>query len=351
MRYFWPLPPKGNHKSFRIMRRENGRHTQVKDPRLDSINSLYKAGTIDAQSAHAQVENLVLSLRKAERPDATRYLDSNLDIFERYWKEEYEGRDILPSSRQTARASFKRALALLNELDLAVADAKVVQQRIFALPHKRRMHVVLALNALFKFVKRPHQFEVGKRQRIERVRHLSSKEFRLVLPKIIHPLVRTLAGAAFATGCRVGELFALSHYSETTRQVTIFSQVDRKAVERAPKTGQRTAVVIMEFEKELRMWLATPLEERLTIRNVRLADYVRRACVDAFPNQPDKHCHFYDLRHSYAIHFLSLGASLSLVAQALGNSEEVCRQHYTGFVMSDEGAALMNALQEKRRRA
>lgn len=348
MRYFWPLPPKGAHKSFRIMCRENGKHSQVKDPRLASINALYKAGTIDAENALRQVEDLVKRLRDSERPDRTEYLDSNLDIFDRYWKEEYEGRDILPTSRQTAKSSFKRALALLGQLDLATASEKDVQKRIFALPHKRRMHVVLALNALFKFVGRGHHFEIGKNLRIERVRHLSLKEFQQVLPKI-HTLVRTMAAAAFATGCRVGELFALSHYSEITRQVTIFSQIDRKSAERRPKTGQRTAVIVKELEKELKAWLAMPMEDRLALRNVRLADYLQRACKEVFPSRPDKHCHFYDLRHSYAIHFLSLGASVSLVAQALGNSEDVCRRHYTGFIMSDEGAALLNSLQDRKK--
>lgn len=331
------------------MSREGKKFAQVKDPRLDAINKLYKAGALDAQNAQRQVEDLVGALRKAERPDAAQYLDSNIDIFERYWKEEYEGRDILPTSRQTARASFKRALSLLGQLDLATASEKEVQQRIFALPYKRRMHIVLALNALFRFIGRTHHFSVGKNQKIERVRHLSLKEFEKVLPRLQPALVRVLAATAFATGCRAGELFSLSLYNESSRQVTVYSQLDRKCQERVPKTGQRAAVIVRELESYVQEWLGTPLEERLTLRNVRLADYLRRACQETFPNQPDKHCHFYDLRHSYAIHFLSLGASLALVAQALGNTEEVCREHYTGYIISDEGAALMNRLQEKRR--
>jgi integrase len=333
------------------MSREAGKHSQVKDERLDSINALFRAGTIDAQAAQRQVEELVEQLRKAERPDTHQYLDSNMDILDRYFREEYETRDILPNSLKAAKASFRRALKLLGKLELPTADVKEVQKRIFALPYKKRQHVVLTLNALFKYIGRKHGFELGKKIRIERVRHLSLKEFLLVLPKIEHPLVQRLAAVGFATGGRVGELFAITQYNAVTRQVTIYTQIDRKLEERMPKTlqSQRTAVVVKELEQHVKDWIATPMEERMTIRNVRLADYVLRACKEVFPNSPDKHCHIKDMRHGYAIHFLSKGASVSLMAQQLGNSEEVCREHYTGFIVSDEGAALLNRLQEEKK--
>lgn len=46
---------------------------------------------------------------------------------------------------------------------------------------------------------------------------------------------------------------------------------------------------------------------------------------------------FHDLRHSYAIELLNHGVSLSLTAQALGNSVQVCQEYYAGFELSDEG--------------
>lgn len=349
MRYLWPLPPKGAHKTFRIMSREGEKHSQVKDPRLDSINRLYKAGTLDLETATRQVNGLVETLRVQDRPEKPRYLDSNLDIMERYFREEYESRDILPQSRQAAKASFRRALDLLGQLDIATANLKEVQKQIFALPYKKRMHVILALNALFKYAGREHHFDMGKKLRIERVRHLSLKEFLQVLPKISNPLVKQLAAVGFATGGRVGELFALNLYNKQSRQITIDTQIDRQIEERIPKTGRRSAVIVKELEEYVVDWIAMPLEKRLAIRNVRLGEYVRRACKVVFPANAEKHCHFYDLRHSYAIHFLSMGASIALVAQALGNSEEVCREHYTGFILSDEGAALLNMLQDRKK--
>lgn len=345
MRKLWPLPPKGNHRKFRIMSQEDGRYAQVSDPRLASINALYTSRVIDGETAAAQVGQLVASLRKAAEPDRQPYSDANLDVFDSYFREEYESRDILPESLASAKASFKRALDLMGVLNIPTATQKEVQAKIYALPHAKRPHVVLALNALFKFAGREVRVEVGTRRGpIERVRYLSLSEFQKVEQHIAHPLVRTLAATAFATGARVGELFAIHRYNELKRVLTIDSQIDRLKQERQTKTyQQRTTVVVKELEAPVKNWLMTPIHERLTIRGFHLGRYVQQACIKA---KVDKECHFYDLRHSYAIHLLSMGVSLSLVAQALGNTEEVCRRHYTGHVLSDDGTDLINRIQE-----
>ncbi len=350
MRYYWIVPPRGNHKSFRIMSQLQNKYQQVRSERLDSINKMYRSGTIDAQVALTQVEQIVTELRAEQGGKTEAYLDGNVDIFERYFREEYETRDILPRSLKAARASFRRALALLGNDPISTVSEKEVQKRIYALPYKKRNHVVLALNALFKFAGRQVNFSVGENKAVaERVRHLTLGEFQKVLPHIENPLVRALAGAAFATGCRVGELFSLAQYNETTRVITVRSQFDQYREERPTKTRTiRTAVVVAQLDSYVKEWLAIPVEARLTIRNVRLSAYMRAACQKEFPTRVDKHCHFYDLRHSYAIHFLGLGVSLDLIATALGNSPDVCRKHYTGYILSDGGTTLMNLLQEKK---
>lgn len=331
------------------MGRKDGKFAQVKDERLDSVNAMYRSGAIDVQVATKQVDLIVLDYRVKERPDKIVYTQSNLDIFEKYFREEYENRDILSESLKAAKASFRRALALLGTLEISSASPKEVQKKIFSLPHKKRQHVVLAMNALFKFAKREVRFEIGnKRTEVERVRYLSLEEFLLILPHISNPLVRTMAAVGFATGCRVGEIFPLSMYNELNRVVTILSQIDRKMRERATKTyQQRTAVVVKQLEPYLKEWLLIPVDIRLSIRNVRLGQCVRNACQIALPERKDKHCHFYDLRHSYAIHFLGMGVAIDLIASALGNSPEVCRRHYTGHVLSDGGTTLMNLIQER----
>lgn len=353
--YFWPVPPNRTHTQFRIQKRESGKIQAVRDPRLVSVNTLFKSHTIDAQTARTQVDSIVKSLRDEIEPDkCTGYPDANIDIFERYFREEYESRDILPGSLEAARSSFKRALALLGDSPIPTVSPKQVQARIFALPYPKRWHVVLALNALFKHAGRTEtRFETGTRRGTQtQVKYLSLIDLKAILPHISNPTVRLAAAAAFATGARVGELFALHRYNPQKRVLTIDSQTDRALNHRATKTySTRSAVVVKELEEETLNWLKTPQKERLFVRNFHLGAYVQRASRKAFPEQTHKHCHFYDLRHSYAIHFLSLGVSLSLIAQALGNSEAVCRRHYTGHITSDEGTDLINRIQERSERS
>lgn len=56
------------------------------------------------------------------------------------------------------------------------------------------------------------------------------------------------------------------------------------------------------------------------LSSFKMQGYVKRACQKAFPENVHKHCHFYDLRHSYAIHFLIMGVSVDLIANCLSES-------------------------------
>lgn len=349
-RYLWIICPVGTHRKFRIAQRmgSDGKPTYLKDEKLDTINNLYLAGTIDAQVAKAQCNTLVLAWRAEDKPEQIKYLDANLDILDKYLKEEYLSRDIHAESLRTAKNSFKRALGLLNELDIAVAPEKVIQARINGLPFKKRQPIVLSLNCLFKFIGRKHTFEVGKNKDMRKVRHLTLAEFQKVIPNIHNETLRIMAGATFASGCRVGEMFALDKYDELNKILIVPGQVDRNLIERQTKTYQtRTTVVIQELSKYMKEWIDLG-EKRLEIRNSRISFSLKEACKKTFPNSKEKWCHFYDLRHSYAIHFLGLGVSLDVLSQVLGNSPEVCRKHYVGFNINENGIAMMNHLQTKK---
>jgi hypothetical protein len=213
-RYYWIKAPYGKHRSYRIWCRERGgADSVVKDPRVDAINALLHAGTIDAQVAKKQLSEVVADLRRKERGvGAAPYLDANLDIMDRYMREVYGGRDIHPESVRSTRYSLKRAVALLGDLNVGSATKEAVQAKIFGLQYKHRAHVVRALNALFKYVGRTERFAIGKNRAPVRVRHLTLSEFQQVLPEIKNPTVRLAAAAAFASGCRVGELFPLCKF-------------------------------------------------------------------------------------------------------------------------------------------
>jgi integrase len=238
---------------------------------------------------------------------------------------------------------------LLGSLNFTTAPAEVIQGRIYTTKYNQRAHLVLVLNMLFKYIGRKERFKIGKnRAASAAVKHLTLVEMLKVADNIKDPVVRLAALTAFGTGCRVGELFPISTFNDTAHTVRIISQIDIFGVERHIKTFDgRVAVVIHELLAHVREWIALPVAERMKIRNYRLSSIMKAACRKTFPGDSSKECHFYDLRHSYAIHFLSLGATVDIIAAALGNSPEVCRKHYTGFVLTEGGIALMNALQRK----
>jgi hypothetical protein len=61
----------------------------------------------------------------------------------------------------------------------------------------------------------------------------------------------------------------------------------------------------------------------------------------AFPNNPDKQIIFHDLRHSYAIHLLSIGMTMEDMARGIGDTMEVCEEFYAGFSHTSESASSM----------
>jgi integrase len=106
----------------------------------------------------------------------------------------------------------------------------------------------------------------------------------------------------------------------------------------------RIAFVSLHGREYLRTWFSVPEHEKNKLRKSDLAKIFREACKRAFPDRPEKHLKFLDLRHSYAIHFIRNGASISLVAQSLGNSVSVCQEYYAGFSLTPETVIAMKNL-------
>ena len=104
------------------------------------------------------------------------------------------------------------------------------------------------------------------------------------------------------------------------------------------------APVIPDGKKFVSRWLKLPLRTRLELRNIHHGDVLTEACVKLWPGDPTKHLSARDLRHCYAIHLLNKGVSLSLVAQALGDSVVVAQTYYAGFTLGDQGLQVVNNL-------
>ena len=134
--------------------------------------------------------------------------------------------------------------------------------------------------------------------------------------------------------CRTGELFAIIPKSIRSNIVLVQNQIDREGNKRDTKNRiVRKAFIIEAGRSKIIQWASL---NKTNYRNIKFSNVIRSACQKAFPDDKQKWVVFHDLRHSYAIHLLSKGISLSLVAQSLGNSVIVCQENYAGFSLADE---------------
>lgn len=263
----------------------------------------------------------------------------NLALLERYWKVEYRHRDIL--SARNMRRSLERAIEFMGDMPLATTPQDEIQERL----NKRcpdanlQRRMASRLNQLIRFLGRGFKLRL-KRRPASDVRHVTESEFRKLLPHIPEGM-RLPCEVAFATGLRLGEVFAMTPAklrAGTLPGVFVDRQMDETGTIRETKTRRdRTAVILSGWADRVTEWAAVPLEEKRRLREIRWASIVRQASLKAFPKDKTKRLVYHDLRHSYAIAMLIRGASISDVANLLGNSVVVAQMFYTGFAMTAEG--------------
>lgn len=345
--YFAKYPnPKEGRGSFSILRRVDRKKSErVEIDRVNAINQLYRNGTQDFETCKRQVLSIVKELREKERPRPENvYLDANLDILEKFWQKYYSRRRIDESSRISARCSFRRALAAVGDLDLASASVEKIQQKVDRFSHRKQRRLVKDLNALLKFT--------GREERLERnpdeppyVSHLTFEEFEKVASQIDDEAIRIIFYVAFTTGMRLGEIFGAGTYNADGQCVPVFSQINFRGERTQTKTRvKRFAAVDPIGISWVKKWLALDPKVKQAIRSLKFSEITKRACRKVFPHDSEKWCRFHDLRHSYAIHCLSKGVPIDLVALSLGNSVQVCQKYYVGFTLTPYQTQIMKSL-------
>jgi integrase len=334
--------PTGKRRSFRILVEESGRFKTLKHPDLTAINLNLKLGRVSLDEAERAVKDLAKSLGPRERVQNLH--KDNRAILERYWKEEYQHRDLVDP--KTAYYELERAILAAGNNSLQSASREALQKHVnsnYAGNYQRR--VVSKLNQLLKWLGRDFKLLKVKEQ-LEDVKHLTEQEFKRLLPALPAGPLRVLHEVCFYGGFRIGEAFALEPhlFNQATNAVKVLKQVDKAGVKRQTKTRkQREAFVLPEGHEALVEWFKVKDLVDLQTRQ-RMSKITKAACKKVFPGEPSKHITFHDLRHSYAIHLLGLGASISLVAMAIGDSPRVAEKHYIGYTLTSDSLLLLTKL-------
>ena len=141
------------------------------------------------------------------------------------------------------------------------------------------------------------------------------------------------------TGCRISEIFGLDewHFDKAKLELMVEQQMNRKSSSIREKTKNRTSrktLVLQSGVKYLERVLAEPIEKRLShLGRDRYAEVLRKSIVRSGVRNHHlnpKTFRFHDLRHSFAVHMLGLGASIDEISKLLGDTVEVCNRYYLG---------------------
>lgn len=331
---------RSQRKTFAIVERTTDelgvqKNRTLKDTRIDAINLSLASGEHGTVYLRDRLKALVRELKGQTTPlKISPNFSENLRIFERFWKEEYEHRrnvDII-----SAKNEFLRGLRALGNLSLMSASDKDIQKQLnknYSGDKHRRL--VSAIKTLAKYVNRTLKLTPDAREHKE-VKYASEEELKQILPHCHNEDFKLLCEAAFYSGCRIGELFALDSLSLRGRILAVNWQLTMTLKKTLPKRGkQRRAYVIPGGEKIVAAWCALSYERKIAIRKIDHGRHFKKACQKAFPSTATKHLRFHDIRHSYAIRLASQNVDISRIARYLGNLVSVCEEYYIGYVAND----------------
>ncbi len=342
--------PSETRASFCIFRveRENGKRKAkaLEIPELELVNKRYLDGTLAFEEALALVSKLrEKEAKKVNGPKHKPVTNSeNQKLLRRYWDQEYTYRELIAPTAMWN--DLTRAIRCLGDTPLLTVGQKELHVKINSLgyPPNKRRRVISRINQLLKFAGRDFHVRLPKQEFLE-IKYLTLKEVQQ-LADSLGEMDKHLTLLAFATGCRVGELFGITQESiKRPRIIHIGHQIRKDGTKGNTKNGKARNIRMLEIgEKSLAYWLKVPMAERLAHRNRRLSEIIKDKSKEIWKQNPDKHVKFHDLRHSYAIEMLRQLAPLTQVAQLLGDSLQVCQTYYTGFSMVDES---LDALDER----
>lgn len=324
----------------------------IHDERLRAINDSYLKGFQDFDTCVTQVKEIIKDLYKKDPRCQNRsrvvHNSENHKVLDDYWEKVYSFRTL--ENEQSTRNELNRAIDTLGPISIYSASRDQIQSAIDnRVSGNAQRRMISRMTQLLKFIGRADVRLRKGRPVFNKVTHVTETEFLTVVNYIKEPSLRVLATLCFYSGIRLGEAFALEQRhlnGEGKDTIRISTQMGRDGkLKHTTKTRKpRLAFLIPEGLPAFYAWTDIPTSEKLKINRLSVSKEMKAACARAFAGDPDKQLTFHALRHSYAIHLLSRGVSMSLVAQSLGNSLSVCQHYYIGFELTNDSVAAIRAI-------
>ncbi len=317
-------------------------------PDIDLLNSRFSSGKISYDDCFKHIKEIRDELYRVRDSDVNRVLDDNRRIADEYYAFKYlkksKQRRLAKSTLESTYNDLTRAISSIGQLSLQFTKIEKLQEEVdkyyedytTTTPHAKS---VMRLNALLKFMGRPERDRLESLpQDYTEVKNLSFEEAKSVITSL-DGIDRTLSEIAYFSGLRLGEIFSLT--SKKIRKVSggyaflVDSQMLRSGEITLPKRRKiRRVFALQGCKKSIEQWVDIGMDERRNYRNRKVSQVVQSACIMQDTSQTIS---FKDWRHCYAINLLNGGATISQVASNLGNSEAVCKKHYIGYILTNDG--------------
>lgn len=353
--------PGGKHKAFRIVSAKPYK-TLTDNEELNAINTEYLEGRLTFERAHLQVMALAKKLRPIVKKPIS-WLPENLALADAFWKakikpkrsnvapKEAERRvktavkrlgavSILTASEDDLYEAINNCTALKDYVDKDRTGLKVSKS-------SDRKKCASVINSIMRW-KGMNKFIQTDRVTRTEPEYLTLPELRKVIMASpdLKPEWRLCILAAFATGCRYGELFALTELSLQNKGTHVFigGQIKRNGLWSEVKNRKvGTAYVVSELRDDLEKWVKLPKEVKLEIRRKELPG---RFFKDATWKVVTKDLTFHNLRHSYARYMLTRNegkapetikaATLTKLRQWMRDQLSTIEKYYTPWVTTSD---------------
>lgn len=301
--------PDKTRRKFDVYIKNKGLYERVLSKKLDEINLNYQAKKNTIESSVALIKSIFGRRcdRAIELPD--------MDL-----------KKVIDEKRRSD--SYKFALRSLARIDLKTVDKKQLQLACDkAFNEKQSYRYVACVNKLLGFYNRG--FKVQKKTRpMPIVDYVTLEQFNSIVNYVENKDLQNLYKTLFATGCRLGEAFAIKTV-RNNGSVFIDSQLTIDLELRPIKNRKPHATVILPvFSGNVSEWLSC---KNKSIYRKKATHPLIKASRLAIGKSISPH----DLRHSFAVELLSRGVSIDRVARLIGDTVAVTERYYAGFVMSD----------------
>lgn len=344
-------PPQGRSTTFRVRQKSpetDNKWTALKLSEVDIANKLFLSGT-SKEHTHEKLKLLLADLYKHRDRKKTKapIMSGNLKIVDLMWKEKYNRRRTRNmKSPEDSKYQLTKAAEACGLFPLDTCDLEELADHLDAnlgSDQNRLARRTLWINSILQYLGRNKLQSVGRKR--TKFSYLNEDEFKSMIAQIVDDdELYNLAHIAFYTGARLGEIFFIQPRHLKTKtlhlelQMTDKFQEDGTYKDDTLKSGYDREIFLYKgVRPELEDWSKVPFKHRYVVRERAYSKLIAKACEKAFGlEDPVKILTFHDLRHCHAIWLLQKGATITEVAQQLGNGLDVCYRYYSGFELKKE---------------